>query len=96
MIFYSELEPKKVKTATSKQLGILPKYQGDCNSARVGIKTASSATIIVFLVYNVIWSDSSAIRDGLYCGVTCSVCGIVMDLLIQFYQVVVFYSPRQT
>ena len=53
MILCSGLELKKVKTAISKQLGILPKIQGGSNSARVWVKTASSATIIVFLVYSV-------------------------------------------
>ena len=79
MIFCSRQEPKNVKAAVSEQLGFLPKTLGGDNSARVWVKTASSATIIVFLVYSVIWCDGSAKCDGLYCGVASSVGGSVVD-----------------
>ena len=55
----SRLELKKVQTAVSKHLGILPKVRGGSNSARFWVKTASSATIIVSLVYSVMWCGGS-------------------------------------
>ena len=79
MIFYSRLELKNVKAAVSEQLGFLPKTQGGDNSARVWVKTASSATIIVFLVYSATWCGGSAKCDGLYCGIASSVGGSVVD-----------------
>ena len=79
MIFCSRLELKNVKAAVSKQLGFLPKTQGGDNSARVWVKTASSATIIVFLVYSVMWCDGSGKCDSLYCGVASSVGGSVVN-----------------
>ena len=42
MILSSELELKKVQTAVSRHLGILPKISGGGNSDRVWVKTASS------------------------------------------------------
>ena len=51
VILGSELELKKVQTPVSKHLGILPKIRGRGNSAQVWVKTASSETIIVYLVY---------------------------------------------
>ena len=50
MILGAELELKKVKIAESKHLGILPKTRGGGKSAKVEVKTASSETIIVYLV----------------------------------------------
>ena len=54
-IFCSGLELKEVQTAVSKDLEILPKIQGGGNNARVRVKTASLGTIIIFLVYSVMW-----------------------------------------
>ena len=79
MIFCLGLELQKVEISVSIQLGILPKIRGGGNSARVWVETASSATIIVFLVYSVMWCGGSAKCDGLYCGVACSVGGSVVD-----------------
>ena len=47
----SELELKKVKTAVSKHLGLLPKIREGGNSAKIWVKTVSLGTIIVYLVY---------------------------------------------
>ena len=47
----SELELKKVQTAVSKNIGILPKVRGGGNSAKVWVKTISPETIILYLVY---------------------------------------------
>ena len=47
----SELELKKVQTAVSKHLGILPNISEGGNSAKVWIKTISPETIILYLVY---------------------------------------------
>ena len=55
MIFCSGLELKEVQTAVSEQFEILLKIWGGGNSARLWVKTASSAAIIVFLVYSVMW-----------------------------------------
>ena len=51
MILGSELELRKIQTAIPKHLGILQKIRGGVNSAKVWVKTSSSETIIVFLVY---------------------------------------------
>ena len=51
MILGSELELKNVQTAVSKHLGILRKIKGGGSSANVLVRTASSETKIVFLVY---------------------------------------------
>ena len=63
-MLYSGLEFKKVQTAASKYLRILPIIRGGGNSAKVWVKTASSATIIVCLVYSVMWCDGSVKCDG--------------------------------
>ena len=57
MILGSELELKKVQTAVSKHLGILPKIRGRRNGAKVWINTASSETIIVLglLDLHLVW-----------------------------------------
>ena len=65
MILCSRIELKKAQTTVSKHLGILPKIRGDGNSAKVLVKTASSATIIDCLVYSVMWRDGSVKCDGL-------------------------------
>ena len=49
----------KFQTAVSKHLEILPKIRGGGNSATVWVKTASSARIIVCLVYDVMQSGGS-------------------------------------
>ena len=54
---------KIVQTDVSKHLEILPIIRGGGNSARVTVKTASSAAIIVFLVCNVMWCGGSAKCD---------------------------------
>ena len=59
MILSSGLELKKVQTAISKHLGILPKIRVGGNSARVWVKTDSSATEIFSLVYTVMWCGGS-------------------------------------
>ena len=51
VILGSELELKNVQTAVSKHLGILRKIRGGGSSANVLVRTASSETKIVFLVY---------------------------------------------
>ena len=71
MIFSSGLEFKKLQNSVSKHLEILPKIREGGNSARILVKTASSVTIIGFLVYSVIWRGSAKC-DGLYCVVACS------------------------
>ena len=65
VIFCSGLELKKVQTAVSEHFEILPKIRGGVNSARVWVKTASSAAIIVFLVYSVMWCGAYVKCDGL-------------------------------
>ena len=65
MIFCSGLELKKVQTAVSEHFKILPKIRGGVNSARVWVKTASSAAIFVFLVYRVMWCGAYVKCDGL-------------------------------
>ena len=65
MIFCSGLELKKVQTAVSEHFEILSKIWGGGNSARVWVKTASSAAIIVFLVYSVMWCGAYVKCDGL-------------------------------
>ena len=65
MIFCSGLEPKEVQTAVSEHFEILPKIWGGGNSARVWVKTASSAALIVFLVYSVMWCGAYVKCDGL-------------------------------
>ena len=65
MIFCSGLVLKRVQTAVSEHFEILPKIWGDGNSARVWVKTASSAEIIVFLVYSVMWCGAYVKCDGL-------------------------------
>ena len=42
---------KKVHTALSKHLKILPKFRGEGNSANVWVKLISSERIFVYLVY---------------------------------------------
>ena len=65
MIFFSGLELKEVQTAVSEHFEILPKIWGGGNSARVWVKTASSAALIVFLVYSVMWCGAYVKCDGL-------------------------------
>ena len=65
VIFCSGLELKKVQTAVSEHFEILPKIRGGVNSARVWVKTASSAAIFVFLVYSVMWCGAYVKCDGL-------------------------------
>ena len=65
MIFCSGLELKKFQTAVSELFKILPKIWGGGNSARVWVKTASSAAIFVFLVYSVMWCGAYVKCDGL-------------------------------
>ena len=50
VIFCSGLELKKCHIAVSKPLGILLNIRRGGNNARVLVKTASSAAIIVYLV----------------------------------------------
>ena len=72
MIFCPGVELKKVQTVVSKHLGIFPKIRGGGNSARVSGKTATSAALIVFLVYGVMWYGDSVKCDGLWCDMACS------------------------
>ena len=66
MIFCSGLELKKVQTAVSEHFETLLNFLGGGNSASVRVKTASSAAIIVFLVYSVMmWCDDYVKCDGL-------------------------------
>ena len=65
MIFCSVLELKEVHTAVSEHFEILSKIWGGGNSARVWVKTASSAAIIFFLVYSVMWCGAYVKCDGL-------------------------------
>ena len=65
MIFCSGLELKEVQTAVSEHFEILPKIWGGGNSARVWVKTASSAAVAVFLVYSVMWCGAYVKCDGL-------------------------------
>ena len=65
VIFCSGLELKKVQTAVSEHFEILSKIWGGGNSARLRVKTASSAAIFVFLVYSVMWCDAYVKYDGL-------------------------------
>ena len=52
MILSSGLEHKKVQTAVSEHLGIVPKIRVGGNSAKVWVKRASSAGTIACLVYS--------------------------------------------
>ena len=63
--FCPGLELKKVQTAVSKYLGIFPKIRGGGNSVRVWVKTATSAAIIAFLIYSVMWCGGSVKCDNL-------------------------------
>ena len=65
MIFYSGIELKEVQTAVSEHFETLPKIWGGGNGARVWVKTASSAAIIVFFVYSVMWCGAYVNSDGL-------------------------------
>ena len=65
VMFCSGLELKEVQTAVSKHLGIFPKIWGGGNSGRMWVKTASSSTVIAFLVYSVMWCVGSVKCDGL-------------------------------
>ena len=65
MIFCPGLELKKVQTVASKHLGIFPKIWGSGNSARVWVKTTTSAEVFVFLVYSVMWCRGSVKCDDL-------------------------------
>ena len=65
MIFCSGLELKEFQTAVSEHFEILPKIWGGGNSARSWVKTASSAAIIVFLVYSVMWCGAYVKCNGL-------------------------------
>ena len=65
MIFGLGLELQKVQTAVSEHFEILPKIYGGANSARAWVKTASSAAIIVFLCYSVMWCGAYVKCDGL-------------------------------
>ena len=49
--FRLRAKSQKVQTLISKHLGILPKIRGRGNKARILIKPAFSAAIIVCLVY---------------------------------------------
>ena len=50
VIFCSWLQLKKNKTAILKHLGVLPDIRKGGNNARIWVKTASLAAIIVYLV----------------------------------------------
>ena len=65
MIFCSVLELKKVQTAVSEHFEIFPKILGRSNSVSVWVKAASSAEIIVFFVYSVVWCGAYVKCDGL-------------------------------
>ena len=65
MIFCPGLELKKVQTVASKHLGNFPKIWGSGNSARVWVKTTTSAEVFVFLVYSVMWCRGSVKCDDL-------------------------------
>ena len=79
MIFCSGLELYKVQTAVSKHLEILPKIRRSGNRGRVWVKTASSAAIIVFLVYSLMWCDAPVKCDGLLCDMACSVMALWLN-----------------
>ena len=65
MIFCSGLELKEVQTVVSEHFEILLNIWGGGNSARLWAKKASSAAIIVFLVYSVMWCGANVKCDGL-------------------------------
>ena len=65
MQFLSRARTEKVQTVVSKYLGIFPKIWGGGNNARVWVKTATSAAVIVFLVYSVMWCGGSVKCDSL-------------------------------
>ena len=71
-MFCSGLELYKVQTAVSKYLEILPKIRRGGNSGRFWVKTASSAAIIIFLVYSLMWCDAPVKCDGLLCDMACN------------------------
>ena len=86
MWFCSGPEIKKGQIAVSKHFEILPKIREGSNTAMVCVKIASSATIIVCLVYSVTWFGGS-VKYG-------SLLDQLVDLVLQ---VVLFYLPhRQT
>ena len=64
---------KKSSTAASKHLEILPKTCRGGNSPRVRVKTDSSAAIIHFVVYSVMWCGGSLKCNDLKCAMACSV-----------------------
>ena len=70
---------RKVQTAVSKHLEILPKIRRSGNRGRVWVKTASSAAIIVFLVYSLMWCDAPVKCDGLLCDMACSVMALWLN-----------------
>ena len=65
MRFLSRARLKKIQTVISKYLGIFPKIRGAGNSTRVWVKTATSAAVIGFLVYSVMWCGGSVKCDSL-------------------------------
>ena len=65
MRFLSRARTEKSSTVVSEYLGIFPEIRGGGNSARVWVKTATSATIIIFLVYSVMWCGGSVKSDSL-------------------------------
>ena len=64
MRFLSRVKTEKVQTVVSKYLGIFAKLREGGNSARVWVKTATSAAIMVFLVYSVMWCGGPVKCDG--------------------------------
>ena len=65
MILDSELDIRKLQTAFPKHLEDLPKTREGSISAMVWVKIAISGTIIVRLVYNVMWCYGSMKYDAL-------------------------------
>ena len=82
MIFCSGPEIKKGQTAVSKHFEILPKIRKGSNTAMVCVKIASSATIIVYLVYSVTWFGGS-VKYG----------SLLDQLVDSVLKVVLFYLP---
>ena len=72
MRFLLRARTEKSSNCHMKYLGIFLKIRRGDNSARVWVKTATSAAMIVFLVYSVMWCGDSVKCDSLQCDMACS------------------------
>ena len=73
----TEPERKKIETAVSNPLGIIPKIRGGGNSAKVRVNAASSETMIAYLVYWTCLKCDGSVKC--HCQVFCQVfCHVIV------------------